>query len=443
MLLNLPGFYRLTSSTNSMRYIIILAFLFSNNIVHSQNLYFPPVVGNTWATTDPASLGWCTARLDSLYNYLSQNNTKGFIVLKDGRIVLERYFGSFTQDSSWYWASAGKTLTALLTGKAKEQGFLSLSDTTAKYLGNGWTSLTRAQEDRITIRHQLTMTTGLNDGGDVFCTDPPCLQYLAPAGTRWAYHNAPYTLLEQVIENATSQNINLYTQNVLRLSTGMTGLWVTVDYNNVFSSKPRSMARFGLLMQNRFKWANTQILSDENFISEMLNSSQPLNYAYGYLTWLNGRGSFMVPSTQFQFPGSLAPAAPADMFAAIGKNGQIVSVSPSKGLVIVRMGDDPASGDVPFALCDEIWQRLNYVMCASSTVPKTYTFIGSGNWTTATNWTNAEVPPANLPAGDQVIIYPAGNNECILNINQVISAGAKLHVLGNKKMTVTGNLVLQ
>lgn len=426
-----------------MRYFFVAILLLSIITTKSQALYFPPLIGNTWETTSPASLGWCTDRIDSLYNFLEEKNTKAFIVLKDGRIVLEHYFGTFTEDSLWYWASAGKTITGYLVGKAQEQGFLSLSDTSAKYLGHGWTSLTTQQEDSITIRHQLTMTTGLNDGtGDVDCTLPSCLQYLAPAGTRWAYHNAPYTLLERVITNATSQNINVYTQNVLKNQTGMTGLWLTVDYNNVFYSKARSMARYGILLQNRFKWNNTSLLTDVNYVNDMLNTSQPYNYAYGYLTWLNGKGSYMVPSAQVKIPGSYAPSAPLDMYAAIGKNGQIVSVAPSKGLVVVRMGDDPAAGDVPFTLCEDIWQRLNYVMC-NSTAPKTYTFVGSGNWTNPLNWSNSTLPPSVLPPGDQIVIYPLGNNECILNTTQTISAGSKLHVVANKKMMVAGNLILQ
>ena len=425
-----------------MRKFIIVLLLFISNHSFSQSLYFPPVVGNTWDTISPATLNWCPDRVDSLYRYLEQANSKAFIVLKDGKIVLEKYFGTFTQDSLWYWASAGKTITSFLIGKAQEQNYLSLNDTSSKYLGLGWTGCTRQQEDSITVRHQLTMTTGLDDGvTDNHCTDDSCLIYKAPAGSRWAYHNAPYTLLERVITTATGQNINVYTQSALKTRTGITGAWVTVGYDNVYYSKARSMARFGLLIQNNCVWNNDTLLYDTLYKKAMLNTSQQLNYAYGYLWWLNGKGSYMVPSSQFIIPGSYAPAAPADMYAAIGKNGQIVSIAPSKGLVVVRMGNAD-EGEVPFLLCDDIWQRLNYVMC-NSTAPKTYMFVGNGNWSNALNWSNSTIPPAVLPAGDQVIIYPLANGECVLNVNQALLPGSGLFVVPGKKLRITGNLSVQ
>lgn len=335
----------------------------------AQNLYFPPVDNNaTWETTSPASLGWCTNKIDTLYNFLEKSNTKGFIVLKDGKIVLEKYFGTFTKDSLWYWASAGKTLTSFLIGKAQEEKYLKISDTSSKYLGKGWTNCTPAQEDKITIRHQLTMTTGLDDGvSDNHCTLDTCLKFKADAGTRWAYHNAPYTLLEKVITTSTGQNINLYTQAKLKNQTGITGLWAYLDYDNVFFSKVRNMARFGLLFQNSCIWDKDTLLKDTHYLRQLTTTSQNLNLSYGYLWWLNGKSSYMQPTVQYVFPGSYAPDAPADMFAGIGKNGQLVCISKSKGLVMVRMGNPPDSKlEVPTAFCNQVWQKLNQVICTQT-----------------------------------------------------------------------------
>ncbi|WP_298221683.1 serine hydrolase [Flavobacterium sp.] len=345
--------------------LLPLLILLLNLNIRAQSLYYPPVDNNaTWETTDPASLGWCPERINNLYTFLEQENTKGFIILKDGKIVLEHYFGTFTAQSLWYWASAGKTITSFLVGKAQEENLLSINNKTSTYLGEGWTNCTLAQENNISVRNQLTMTTGLDDGvTDNHCTTNTCLSYLADSGTRWAYHNAPYTLLEGVLENATGQTINNYTQSKLKTPTGMNGFWTTIDYDNVYFSNVRSMARFGLLIQGQGVWNGTSLMNDTAYFNAMLNTSQDLNKSYGYLWWLNGKQSFMVPTSQIVFPGSYAPDAPADMFAAIGKNGQIASIAPSKGLVVIRMGDAPDSSEVPFILCNQIWQYINNFDC--------------------------------------------------------------------------------
>ncbi len=293
-----------------MRYffLLLVAHLSLPVMLTAQTLYFPPVVGDTWETLSPDELGWCEEQIDSLYQMLSDNNTKAFIVLKDGKIVLEKYFDTFTKDSVWYWASAGKTLTAMLVGIAQEEGFLDLADPANQYLGEGWTSCSLSEESAITIRHQLTMTSGLNDGvADPYCTLPSCIECLADPGSRWAYHNAPYTLLDGVIEGATGIPLNQFFASQIGAATGISGLFIPVGYNNVLFSKPRSMARYGLLMLNKGNWNGTPILEDTSYFRDMTTPSQALNESYGYLTWLNGQSTYMVPGIQFRFPGLFYP----------------------------------------------------------------------------------------------------------------------------------------
>jgi CubicO group peptidase (beta-lactamase class C family) len=332
-----------------------------------QNLYFPPTTGNTWDTITPQTLDYCQPKIDSLYNFLEVNNSKAFILLKDGKIVLEKYFGTHTPATLWQWASAGKTITSFMTGIAQQEGYLSITDTASTYLGQGWTNCTPQQEEQITIWNQLTMTSGLDDGvADPFCTIDTCLIYKSDAGTRWAYHNAPYTLLDGVIENATGQTLNNYTTQKLKNPTGMTGTFYPAGYNNVFVSNARSMARFGLLILNKGSWNGNQIMTDTAYFNDMVNTSQNLNKAYGYLWWLNGKQSYMVPTLQTVFPGFPFPNAPADMFAAIGKGGQFLNVVPSQNMVWLRMGDEPTNSFVPFLLNNEIWQYVNDLTCSTS-----------------------------------------------------------------------------
>ncbi len=330
----------------------------------SAQLYFPPNTSGVWDTIAPSNLGWCQDKIDRLYDFLNSNNTKAFILLKDGKIVLEQYFNGHTASSNWYWASAGKTLTAFMVGMAQQENYLSITDKTSTYLGQGWTSCTPTQEEKITIWHQLTMTSGLDDRvSDPFCTIDTCLQYLADAGTRWAYHNGPYTLLDGVIENATGQTLNLYTNQKVKNPIGMDGLYLQQGYNNVFFSTARSMARFGLLILNKGNWNGKQILTDTSYFNAMVNSSQNLNESYGYLWWLNGKNSYRIPQTQFLFSGSMNPNAPNDMIAALGKNGQFINVIPSQNMVWIRMGDAPDDSLVPFTYNDDIWAFINELNC--------------------------------------------------------------------------------
>lgn len=348
-----------------MKKTIFLLFLALMSQISKAQLYFPPITGNTWDTISPASLGWCPDKIDTLFNYLESENSKAFIVLKDGKIVIEHYFGTFTEDSLWYWASAGKSLTSFVVGLAQQEGYLNINDSTSKYLGSGWTICPANKEGLITVKDQLSMTTGLDDAFDNYCTDDTCLRYLADAGTRWAYHTGAYTILDQVILNATGQSINVYMQSRLKAITGMTGSFVPVDYNNVYFSKARSMARYGLLMLNHGNWDGTQIMTDTNYFNAMINPSQTLNRSYGYLWWLNGQSSFMLPGLQFVFNSVLSPNAPMDMYCALGKNGQMINIVPSQGLVWIRMGDAPATGEVPTNLNDSVWAKFNDIMCST------------------------------------------------------------------------------
>ncbi len=352
-----------------MKKILLISLFIVFSQISKAQLYFPPTTGNSWDTLSPSSLGWCQDKIDTLLNFLDSKNTKAFIVLKDGKIVIEHYFDTFTVDSLWYWASAGKSLTSFLVGMAKQDGFLNLSDSTSQYLGSGWTICPPAKEGMITVLDQLRMTSGLNDlVPDNYCTDDTCLEYLADAGTRWAYHNAPYTLLDGVIENSTGQALNLYLLNKVKTPTGMTGNYYPSGYNSLFISVPRSMARFGLLMLNHGNWDGNQIMTDTTYYNEMINTSQNLNPSYGYLWWLNGKPSYLVPGLQIPFPGPLMPHAPLDMYSALGKNGQFINIVPSQNLVLVRMGDAPGVGEVPFLFNDSIWERMQDVMCGTTDI---------------------------------------------------------------------------
>ena len=322
-------------------------------------LYFPPINPDTWETISVSDLGWNESELQPLIDYLEEKNTKGFMILYKGKIVVESYINSHANTTLWYWASAGKTLTSTISGIAQEEGLININNKVSDYLGTGWTSAPLEKENLITCKNLLSMDSGLDDslGDDV---SPTNLQYKSDAGTRWAYHNV-YVKMQDVVATVSNQTWTDYFNTNLRDKIGMSGSWINLNDLSVYWSNTRSMARFGLMIYAKGNWNSTQIVS-EAFLEEATNTSQNINQAYGYLWWLNGKSSYHLPGLQFEFNGKLIPNAPDDMYAALGKNDQKIYIVPSKKLVIVRMGevanpDNPTLGLSGFD--DELWEKIN------------------------------------------------------------------------------------
>ncbi len=323
--------------------------------------YYPPLTGDTWGTQSIAAANWDSVKLLEAFNYAGTKQSYGLIVLQHGRIVKEQYWNSWDKNTRYYIASAGKSVTGFLTGIAQQDGILSVNDKTSKYLGTGWTSLPLAKENLITVKHQLSMSTGLDDAvPDQDCTTPACLQYKADAGTRWSYHNAPYQLLQNVIGLAAGKSFNAYSKEKLFDKIGMpNALW----FNYVMYCTTREAARFGSLVLTKGKWDGNTLLSDMTYYNAMVNTSQNYNLSYGYLWWLNGKASSMAPQSQLVFPVTLAPNAPADMFMALGKDDKKIYVVPSLDVVVVRLGDDAGGSALgPSSFDNELWGKLKLAM---------------------------------------------------------------------------------
>jgi CubicO group peptidase (beta-lactamase class C family) len=326
-----------------------------------ESMYFPSNTDNNWETKSHSSLGWNESSVQPLLDYLIEKNTKSFMILVNGRIVMEEYFNGHTNTDTWPWNSAGKTLVATTTGIAQQEGLLNINDKASLYLGTGWTSEPLVKENLITCRHLLTMTSGLNDSSELVIK--PKLTYMADAGTRWSYHNVFQKLMD-IVADASNQDFETYFDARLKTKIGMEGFWNNGLIFTIYHSNTRSMARFGLLALNKGKWKSETIINEPYFL-ESTSTSQTINPSYGYLWWLNGKSEYMVPGGQTVYPTALVPNAPADMYAAMGAEDQRIYVVPGKNMVIIRMGNasDPANPNFALSGFDnELWQKINAVI---------------------------------------------------------------------------------
>ncbi|MDD5151355.1 MAG: serine hydrolase, partial [Flavobacterium sp.] len=77
-------------------FLIVLLFISCNSDntspTPSESIYFPPLIGDNWETKSFADLGWTQSEVQPLLDYLALKNSKGFIILVNGRIVMENYF---------------------------------------------------------------------------------------------------------------------------------------------------------------------------------------------------------------------------------------------------------------------------------------------------------------------------------------------------------------
>ena len=319
------------------------------------NYYYPPLTGDAWETIDPADLGWDVNKLNETIDYVASNNSDALIILYKGRIVTERYWNGFTATSSKRIFSASKSIAGFLTGLAAEQGKLEINKKVNDYIGSGWSNALLEKESQITIKHLITMTSGLKEN----------LIYEAEPGTKWFYNTTAYHKVYDVLAKAYNQTNAEYTSAQLWSKIGMQhSFWDTEpgfgDAGPSMSCSARDMGRFGLMIISEGKWNGTALLNDANYFQSMTNSSQTLNPSYGYLWWLNGKTSYILPGTSPSLPGPLFPDAPSDLIAALGYADKKIYVVKSKDLVVIRHG---MASNAPVTLAassfdNEIWKRL-------------------------------------------------------------------------------------
>jgi len=306
--------------------------------------YYPKT--DVWDKVTPQSLGWDASKLKEAVQFAGANDSTALIVLYKGKIVAEEYWQRWGARSRANIASAAKSIMSTLIGIAQQQGNLRIDDFVSGYLGDGWSKAPLEKEQAITIKHLLTMTSGLNQR----------LEYEAEPGTKWVYSTLAYHQFMGVVEKATGKPINEFSTQVLFGPLGMSdSRWFTSSV----TASARDMARFGLMVLSQGTWAGKQVI-DDGYLAAALATSQDLNHSYGYLWWLNGKDSLVTPGVPLLVRRSLVPEAPADMVAALGMGDKKIYVVPSLDLVVVRHGtaanDETARAGTPFD--SGLWKLL-------------------------------------------------------------------------------------
>lgn len=305
-----------------------------------------------WQSGDPADHGIDPAALDAAAAAAEAHGSHCLVVVKDGVIVREQYWQGKNASSRDKSFSVAKSYTSALVGIAIGRGDIESLDQSAADFIPSWQG---TEHEAITIRHLVTMTSGLewsvfSDYVSMATFSSNHTEYAlelgqeeAP-GASWVYHNGGVQILEAVFEGATGMSIEAYAIEHLWSRIGSGATWNhdpsenPTTYAHVLATC-RDHARFGWLYARGGAWSDGQVIPEDYFAAS-LAPSQEQNRAYGYLFWLNGQMPRLDPFNQ-QKDEMLAPWAPTDLFAARGFGDQFIDVVPSLGLVVVRIGPDP------------------------------------------------------------------------------------------------------
>jgi CubicO group peptidase (beta-lactamase class C family) len=327
-----------------------------------------------WPSADPASQGMDADALEQAAAAAEQTHSYCLLVIRHGKLVLERYWqghDATTPQRSW---SIAKSYSSALTGIAVERGDLGgLGDSVSQYLPE-WQD---GVHEPITLRHVLSMSSGLEWSAfdDYFVMTQLSQNHsnhaigLGPSaapGDHWTYHNGGVQILEPVFRAATGMTIEAYAEQHLWSRIGMNASWAhdpsgnPTAYASVMASC-RDHARFGYLYLHGGQWKDEQVVPAAHVV-DTLTPSQPHNRAYGLLVWLNGQ----LPALDtFGDPkeGTLVPFAPDDLFALRGFGNQFIDVIPSLDMLVVRFGPDPMSNfDLQTLIDDQRFETHDMIL---------------------------------------------------------------------------------
>ena len=270
----------------------------------------------------------------------------GLIILHNGRVRFERYADGYGPEGRWTSFSVAKSITSTLVGAAVKDGAISSIDApVADYLPG----LVGSAYDDVTIRHLLTMTSGVawdeaydNPAADVArlwaqTPDPDAdnvtaymrtLHKAGPTGSAWLYNTGETNLLGTVVARATGRTLSAYLSDTIWRPYGMgqSSAWIiAADGREVggccLSVALRDYARFGQFILDGAVIAGESIVPDgwlQAATTKQADIGEP-GCGYGYQWWTNDDGSF----------------------DARGIFGQGIFIDPATRLVIASSGNWP------------------------------------------------------------------------------------------------------
>ncbi len=257
-----------------------------------------------WPSAAPEDCDVDTNHLTRSLEQLTQvcPELHSLLVVRHGRLILERYYGGTQPQDSSNVKSVTKSMLSALFGIALERGYIrSLDQPVLDFFPEYREEVTEPRKQRITLRHLLTMSAGLDwkeNGPIAFrcMRSSDWVQFILKSklvddpGAKWNYSSALPHLLSAVLTKASGTNTLAFARHALFDPLGaVIGQWGQDPKGYYFGGSelcmtPRDMAKFGYLYLNNGEWNGKQIVPS----AWVQASTQQTNSAhYGFLWWLD------------------------------------------------------------------------------------------------------------------------------------------------------------
>lgn len=321
-------------STNLLLIIVLIFSIFSSCVYKpfrstDYSYQKPTLFDNNLPTDNSYNVGVDSTKIVELTRLILMDsfpNIHSLLIMKDNKLIYENYFSG--KDENWGRSlgyrkhdrislhdtrSISKSVVAACIGIAiQQQKIKSIDDPIFNYLPD-YLQYKNSQNDKITIRHLITMSSGLQWDEDVphgtsknsetqmeKSSDPVAYVLRQPiafhSGSVWRYNSGGVQILAEIIKNTSGLNIDKFAEKFLFLPLGIkTYTWTKSKLNFPAAASGLRLTsidllKLGVLYLNFGNWDDKQLLA-EKWIDESLKLQivrEPSQaHGYGYLFWID------------------------------------------------------------------------------------------------------------------------------------------------------------
>lgn len=322
--------------------VVLLAFAVVPWLRGRQNA--PPYWPTTgWRTSAPEAQGLDSAKLADLLLFIRERDipVHSLLIIRDGYVVTDATFYPYDGQTVHDAASVTKSVMTTLIGIAADQGKLDLDDKMVSFFPGRTIANLDARKERITVRHLVSMSSGLactRDGlpGNTNAqmqASPDFVQFVLDLPVAWepgehfVYCSPAIHLLSPILAQATGMPALDFARQYLFEPLNIQGAMWEQDPQGVYNGSgdlslhPHDMAKIGFLFLHEGQWDGRQIVSREwvrEASRQQIIAPDGSEDGYGYGWW-------MAPDTE-------------GGYRADGRLGQYIYVLPAWNMVLVTTG---------------------------------------------------------------------------------------------------------